>query len=133
MEAILDGAVQSLIEIVCLIVVSALGVFGTWLLNKLNQHKNLQNISLATEQVLAAVKETVLSLQQTLVTGWKEAQGGKLTDAQVMALKEKVLELTKASLADPTLQLLEAAKVDVSTLITSFSESYISQLKSASK
>lgn len=132
MDAILNAAVESLIQIVALVVISALGLFGTWLLNKIKQNKNLQNIGLATEQVLKASQETVEALQQTLVNTWKESQGGKLTEEQIAELKQKVIEQTMASLAQPTIDLLKAAKVDVATMISSFSESYINKLKSAS-
>ena len=129
MEIFLNTLIQYLAEIIGIILVTALGVFGTWLLNKLKQKKGLENITLATEQVLTASQATVLELQQTLVEGWKRKQDGKLTPEQVEELKTKVLEITMAKLANPTLKLLEGAKMDVVTMITSAAEGYVLELK----
>ena len=129
MEIFMNTLLQYLAEIIAITVVTALGIFGTWLLNKLKQKKGLENIALATEQVLNASQKTVLELQQTLVEGWKRAQNGKLTSEQVEELKAKVIEITMAKLAEPTLNLLTAAKVDVLAMITSSAEAYVLELK----
>lgn len=129
MEIFMDTIIQYVAEILAIVVISSIGVFGTWLLNRLKQKKGLENITLATDQVLDASQKTVLELQQTLVEGWKRAQDGKLTEAQVEELKAKVLEITMAKLADPTLNLLTSAKVDVAALITSAAEGYVLELK----
>ena len=129
MEIFLDILVRYLAEVVATIVIGALGIFGAWLLNKLKQKKGLENIALATEQVLSAAQATVLELQQTLVEGWKNAQNGKLTPEQIQELKDKVIEITMAKLAEPTLKLLNGAKVDILTMITSAAEGYVLELK----
>lgn len=129
MEIFMDTIIQYVAEILAIVVISSIGVFGTWLLNRLKQKKGLENIALATDQVLDASQQTVLELQQTLVEGWKHAQNGKLTDAQIEELKAKVLKITMAKLADPTLNLLTSAKVDVAALITSAAEGYVLELK----
>ena len=64
-----------------------------------------------------------------MVESWKRAQNGKLTEEQVEELKQKVLEITLAKLANPVLELLVGAKVDIETMITSEAESYILELK----
>ena len=129
MDIFVNTFIQYIAEIVAVLVVTALGIFGTWLLNKLKQKKGLENIALATEQVLDASQKTVLELQQTLVEGWKRAQNGKLTEAQIEELKTKVIEITMKKLAQPTLNLLTAAKVDVLAMITSSAEAYVLELK----
>ena len=129
MEIFMDTIIQYVAEILAIVVISSIGVFGTWLLNRLKQKKGLENITLATDQVLDASQKTVLELQQTLVEGWKRAQNGKLTEAQIEELKAKVLKITMAKLADPTLNLLTSAKVDVAALITSAAEGYVLELK----
>ena len=129
MEIFMNTFLQYIAEIIAVLVVTALGIFGTWLLNKLKQKKGLENIALATEQVLDASQKTVLELQQTLVEGWKRAQNGKLTEAQIEELKTKVIEITMKKLAQPTLNLLTAAKVDVLAMITSSAEAYVLELK----
>lgn len=129
MEIFIDTLIGYVAEIVCLVVITLIGIFGTWLLNKMKEQKGLENIALATEQVLDAVQETVLELQQTLVEGWKGAQDGKLTPEQVEELKAKVIEITLAKLASPTMKLLLGAKVDVEKMITSAAEGFVLEMK----
>lgn len=129
MELFIETLIQYLAEIVGLMVVTAIGIFGSWLLNKMKQNKSLQNITLATEQVFSAAQSTVYELQQTLVEGWKRSQDGKLTPEQVEELRAKVLEITMAKLAEPTLKLLNGAKMDVAAMISSAAESYVLEMK----
>ena len=129
MDIFIDTLIGYVTEIICLVIVTAFGIFGSWLLNKMKNQKGLENITIATEQVIKAAQDTVLELQQTLVMGWKNAQDGKLTEEQIEELQAKVLEITIAKLASPTLSLLLGAKVDVTKLITSAAEGYVLELK----
>ena len=129
MDYILDIAVSYAIEVVTIIIVSAIGYFGTKLLAKLNNQTGLENITIATNQVIAAAQETVLELQQLFVETWKESQNGKLTEEQIKVLQDKVLEITYKKLASSTINLLTSAKIDVTTMIVSATESYILELK----
>jgi hypothetical protein len=133
MEILLDAIIQYVGEIVGLLVISAIGIFGTWLLNKMNKNQALKNINVATEQVLVAAQKTVMELQQTYVNGWKAAQNGKLTEAQIEELKEKTLDITLCKLSQPTLALLEAAKIDIVTLIRSSAEAFILDMRKEEK
>ena len=130
MEIFMNTIIQYVAEIVAILVISAIGVFGSWLLNKMKQQKGLENITMATEQVIQAAQVTVRELQQTLVGNWKEQQeNGKLTAEQIVALKQKAIEITLKKLSEPTLKLLESAKIDVEVMITSAAEAYIDELK----
>lgn len=129
MEIFVDIIIKYVAEILGIAIVTAIGIFATWLLNKMKQKKGLENITLATEQVLHAAQSTVLELQQTLVEGWKKNQEGKLTQEQIEELKDKVLDITMAKLAEPTLTLLAAAKVDLVAMISSAAEGYVLELK----
>lgn len=129
MDIFINVLIEYLAEVVAIIVVGALGIFGTWLLNKIKQKKGLENIAIATEQVIRASQNAVLELQQTLVEGWKSAQNGKLTNEQIEELKESVLEIALAQLAAPTMELLTSAKVDIAAMITSAAEGYVLELK----
>ena len=130
MEVIFQVVVQYVAEIVALIVISAIGILGAYVLNKINKNKNLENIADATEQVIGASQETVRRLQQTLVDNWKEnAIDGKLTPEQIEELKEKTLQITLETLAQPVLQLLLSANVDIAGLITNAAEAYINEMK----
>ena len=130
MEIFMNTIIQYIAEIVAILVISAIGVFGSWLLNKMKQQKGLENIAMATEQVIQAAQVTVRELQQTLVGNWKEQQeNGKLTAEQIVELKQKAIEITLKKLSEPTLKLLESAKIDVEVMITSAAEAYIDELK----
>ena len=130
MEIFINTIIQYVAEIVAILVISAIGIFGTWLLNKIKQQKGLENIAMATEQVIQAAQVTVRELQQTLVGNWKEQQeNGKLTAEQIVELKQKAIEITLKKLSEPTLKLLESAKIDVEVMITSATEAYIDELK----
>lgn len=129
METFIEIVMPYIIELAAFVVIALLGIFGSWLLSKLKQKKGLENIAIATEQVLNASQKTVKELQQTLVDGWKRAQDGKLTPEQVAELKDKVLEITQAKLGEPTKNLLIAAKIDITTLITSEAEAFVLELK----
>ena len=130
MDIFMNTIIQYVAEIVAILVISAIGVFGSWLLNKMKQQKGLENIAMATEQVIKAAQITVRELQQTLVGNWKEQQeNGKLTPEQIAELKQKSIEITLKKLSEPTLKLLESAKIDVEVMITSAAEAYIDELK----
>ena len=131
MEIFMNTIIQYVAEIIAILVISAIGIFGSWLLNKMKQQKGLENIAMATEQVIQAAQVTVRELQQTLVGNWKEQQeNGKLTAEQIVELKQKVIEITLKKLSEPTLKLLENTKIDVEAMITSAAEAYIDELKS---
>ncbi len=130
MEIFMNTIIQYVAEIVAILVISAIGIFGSWLLNKIKQQKGLENIAMATEQVIQAAQVTVRELQQTLVGNWKEQQeNGKLTAEQIVELKQKAIDITLKKLSEPTLKLLESAKIDVEVMITSATEAYIDELK----
>ena len=132
MDIIFQTVVQYVAEILVLVIISAIGILGAYVLKKVNKNKDLENIAGATELVISAAQETVRRLQQTLVDGYKEAApDGKLTPDQILELKEKTLEITMGTLAQPVLDLLLAAKVDVSGLITNAAEAYINEMKTA--
>ena len=130
MDLILQTVIQYVAEIIVLILISALGIFSTWILGKIKEKKNLTNISIAIEQVTLAAQETVRRLQQTVVDGLKEASpNGKLTSEQIQALKAQTQMIVKEQLSQPTIDLLTAAKIDLEALITNAAESYINVMK----
>ena len=130
MDVFMTVFVEYLAELLAVAAVSLIGYYGSKLLSKMREQEGLENISIATEQVLSAVQATVLELQQTFVEDWKKAQNGKLTEEQINTLRDKVIEITSAKLSKPTLDLLASAKVDIIVLITSTAEAYILQMKS---
>jgi len=130
MEGILSIIIQYVAEIIGLILISAIGILGTHILNKINQSKKLNNIEAAVIQVTAATQETVRRLQQMLVDNYKEtASDGKLTSEQIAELKTKTQLITYGQLGQPIIDLLNAAKLDVTDLITNAAEAYINEIK----
>lgn len=130
MEIILQTVIQYAAELIALILVSALGILGAWIMNKINKNKNLKNIEAATSTVIHAAQDTVLMLQQMYVDDYKEASSiGKLTPEQIADLREKTQQITLEQLGQPVLELLEAAEIDVSNLITTAAEAYINRIK----
>ena len=130
MDTLLQILIQYAAEVIALIIVTALGILGSYILKKIGSNKNLENIANATNQVISAAQETVRRLQQVFVETWKEsAEDGKLTPEQIEELKELTQEITMEQLGQPVLDLLAAAKIDVSEMITNAAEAYINQLK----
>ena len=129
MNIFLQTILEYLGEVVGLVIVTLLGIFGSWLLSKLKNQTHLKNIAAATEEVIKAAQTTVMELQQTLVTDWKASQNGKLTEEQKLELQDKVLTITMDKLSDPVISLLEGAKVDLMTVIMSAAEAYVGKLK----
>lgn len=130
MEIILQTIIQYAAELIALVLVSALGILGAWILNKINKNQELKNIEAAMHNVIHAAQDTVLMLQQTLVDDYKaNSPIGKLTPEQIADLKEKTQQITLEQLGDPILELLEAANIDVSNLITTAAEAYINKIK----
>jgi hypothetical protein len=111
------------------LILCGIGISGTWVMVKLAQEKKLENITEATGQLLEAINITVISLQQQFVEDWKKNQGGKLTEQQIMELKQQVIAITLESLSQPTIDLLNAAKVDIINIISTAAEAYILKLK----
>ena len=133
MDIFIQVIIQYVAEILGLLIITAIGILGAALLNKLNQNSKLTNLAKATTQVISASQDTVRRLQQTFVDGWKEnAVDGKLTPEQIVELKQKTIEITLEQLGQPVLDLLLAAKIDVEDLITNAAESYINQMKEIS-
>lgn len=76
-----------------------------------------------------AAQTTVGELQQTTVEAMKAAAAdGKLTEDQIRTLKADLLRMTREKLAEPTVQLLEAAKLDINAMIQGAAEDLINQM-----
>jgi len=125
MEILIEYA----LEIVSALAVMLIGVAGTYLTVKASQRAELENTAHAIEQVTKAAQMAVGELQQTVVTGWKEAGGGKLNEAQIKELGRMLQYKARELLSPSVTGLLEAAKIDVTALITAAGEDWIRQIK----
>ena len=114
------------------LLITLLGVFGTWLTIKLGKNANLENINAAQKEVIRAAKITVGELQQTIVDDLKAAhEDGKLTPEEIRMLGTELVDRTVQKLSMPTYELLKAAAVDIEEMITGVGESWIARMKQA--
>ena len=118
------------VEIVATLLLTLIGVLGTWLTAKISKRQELANISAATHEAVSAAQITVLELQQTVVDGWKAAnEDGKLTDEEVEMLGVMLLDKTVEKMSDSAVNLLVSAGVDISAIIKGAGEAMIKQIK----
>ena len=115
------------LDILAKAAIAAIGLAGATA--KIGQNNKLANIKAAIGQVTQAAQTTVGELQQTTVEAMKAAAAdGKLTEDQIRTLKADLLRMTREKLAEPTVQLLEAAKLDINAMIQGAAEDLINQM-----
>ena len=125
-EVIIEVAVQVIGAILMGIVGIVFAYIGKWM----GQNKKLETVSAAMEQLEAVVKNVVGELQQTTVEQMKAAtEDGKLTKEDIKALGETLIIQATSQLSDPAASTLEAAGVDVESMIHSMAEAYIERIK----
>ncbi len=118
------------IEIAATLLITLIGVFGTWLSIRLGKSAHLDNINTAQAEVIRLAKLTVDELQQTLVDNLKASHAdGKLTKDEISLLGRQLVDMTVQKLSTPTYALLQAAAVDIEALIHSAGESRINRMK----
>ena len=118
------------VEIVATLLLTLIGVLGTWLTAKISKQKELVNIATATGEAVNAAQITVLELQQTVVDGLKAAhEDGKLTDEEITNLGYMLINKTVEKMSDSAVNLLVSAGVDISSLIKGAGEAMIQRMK----
>lgn len=126
----MDQWMEFALQIAATLLVTLIGVLGTWLSLKLGQSAKLQNIDAAQKELIRAARITVDELQQTLVVELKAASvDGKLLPAEITELNEHLLQKTLEKLSSPALALLKGAAVDVNGLIAGVGEAWIERMK----
>ena len=129
MEQLMDYGMQ----VAATLLITLIGVLGTYLSLQLAKNTNLKNINDAQKELIRVAKITVEELQQTFVTTWKAAnEDGKLTNQEIADLRRKLLDRTVEKLSEPAYTLLQAASVDVEGLILGVGESWIERIKQQS-
>ena len=125
-----EAIIETVVQIVATLLLTLIGVLGTWLTAKIGKRKELETISAATCEAIEAAQRTVLELQQTTVEGMKAAsEDGKLSEAEIDELGVLLLEKTLAQMSDPAKELLIAAGKDISEIIQSAGEAMILAMK----
>lgn len=121
------------LQVAATLLITLIGVLGTYLTPQLGKNANLKNINDAQKELIRAAKITVGELQQTMVSQLKSASSdGKLTPQEIASLRAKMLDKTVEKLSAPAYALLSAASVDVEGLILGVGESWIERIKKQS-
>ena len=121
-----EAIINLIAQVISTIIITLLGVLGTWLTMKLGQRVELSNINKAKDELIAAAQQTVMELQQTLVDELKEKSAdGKLSESEIEELGFMLIDKTKQKMSLSAIGLLEAASVDVNALIRVAGEALI--------
>lgn len=129
-NAIAMEAISSVLSVVAQLAVAGLSVGLTWCVTRIAKTEKFKSISEVLTQLSTTVEDTVGELQQTVVDGLKAAASdGKLTPEEVSALNAKLLDLVKAKMAQPAIDLLNAAQIDINALIAGMAEAAIKKMK----
>lgn len=121
---------ETLVQIATTLLLTVISVAGAWLAAKIAKRTELQNIHIATGEVVDAAQTTVLELQQTVVEGWKKAHAdGKLTKEEIEQLGEMLVDKTLEKMSGSAIKLLSSAGKDISAMITGAGEALIARMK----
>ena len=122
--------IENAVNIAAAFFIALIGVFGAWLTAKLGKATQLDTVNRAQQELIKLAQITVGELKQTVVDGMKAAhQDGKLTKEEVAQLAQLLNEKTTAKLSASAMDVLTAAQVDISALITGTAEHLIGQMK----
>ena len=90
----------------------------------------LDTVNRAQQELIKLAQITVGELKQTVVDGMKAAsKDGKLSKEEIAQLGQMLFEKTTARLSASAMDVLTAAQVDISALITGSAEHLIGQMK----
>lgn len=125
-EVIIETAVQ----ILAVLLITLIGVLGTWVTSKIAKRNELASINTATNEVIGAAQLTVLELQQTVVEGLKAASAdGKLTQDEIAKLGTLSVDMTMKKMSNSAKNLLTSAGVDITAIIKGAGEAMIQNMK----
>ena len=130
MEQIVNALIENVTQVGVTFVVALIGVAGTWLCAQIGKAKELGNIQAAVWEAKDAAQTTVLELKQTVVDQMKAASvDGKLTQEEISELNQQLISMSMDKLSDTAVNILTAAGVDISAIVTGAAEALIGQLK----
>ena len=125
-----DILIENAVNIIAAFFIALIGVFGAWLTAKLGTATQLDTVNKAQQELIKLVQITVGELKQTVVDGMKAAsKDGKLSKEEVAQLGQLLYEKTTAKLSASAMDVLTAARVDISALITGTAEHLIGKMK----
>ena len=122
--------IENAVNIAAAFFIALIGVFGAWLTAKLGKATQLDTVNKAQQELIKLAQITVGELKQTVVDGMKAAsKDGKLTTDEIAQLGQLLYEKTTAKLSGSAMDVLTAAQVDISALITGTAEQLIDRMK----
>lgn len=125
-----DILIENAVNIATAFFIALIGVFGAWLTAKLGKATQLDTVNRAQQELIKLAQITVGELKQTVVDGMKAAsKDGKLSKEEIAQLGQMLFEKTTAKLSASAMDVLTAAQVDISALITGTAEHLIGQMK----
>ncbi len=125
-----DILIENAVNIAAAFIIALIGVFGAWLTAKLGKATQLDTVNRAQQELIKLAQITVGELKQTVVDGMKAAsKDGKLSKEEISQLGQLLFEKTTAKLSASAMDVLTAAQVDISALITGTAEHLIGQMK----
>lgn len=124
-QTILEMCINIIGQIVTILV----GIALTWVIAKIGKNEKFKTIALALDGLNQATQTTVLELQQTMVQNIKNASAdGKLSSEEINMLSQLLLEKTLDKMNQASINVLQAANVDINAAIIGAGEALISQL-----
>ena len=125
-----DILLENAVNIAAAFFIALIGVFGAWLTAKLGKATQLDTVNRAQQELIKLAQITVGELKQTVVDGMKAAhKDGKLTKDEIVQLGQLLFDKTIEKLSTSAMNVLTAAQVDISALITGTAEHLISRIK----
>ena len=122
--------IENAVNITAAFFIALIGVLGAWLTAKLGKSTQLDTVNRAQQELIKLAQITVGELKQTVVDGMKAAhKDGKLSKEEIAQLGHLLFEKTTAKLSASAMDVLTAAQVDISALITGTAEHLIGQMK----
>ena len=126
----MDVIIEQAVKVAACLLITLIGVFGTWLSIKVGKRAEFQTIATALDTLTTMAQQTVGELEQTLVRDMKAAAAdGKLTDEEITALGVTLYNHTVRKMSEPMMDALRAASVDIQAVITSAGEDWINELR----
>ena len=128
--SIADILIENAVNIAAAFFIALIGVLGAWLTAKLGKSTQLDTVNRAQQELIKLAQITVGELKQTVVDGMKAAhKDGKLTKEEIAQLGQLLYDKTTAKLSASAMDVLTAAQVDISALITGTAEQLIASMK----
>ena len=128
--SVADILIENAENITAAFFIALIGVLGAWLTAKLGKSTELDTVNRAQQELIKLAQITVGELKQTVVDGMKAAhKDGKLSKEEIAQLGHLLFEKTTAKLSASAMDVLTAAQVDISALITGTAEHLIGQMK----